>query len=324
MALAVGPARLLQVAIGKELTYGSAVTPTVALPVASCSPVDLLSPIIDNAWRGSVAGAYGAQPGRSGSQIDVAGSLYGDLIGWLLVGILGSDAVTGASAPYTHTITPLNSGTQQPPSYTIVTSDSVGGISWPGCKVASLNIEFGVDKAASFAAQLVGLSGAAVSKPAASFSSVPMLASWAASLKVGGTVDGSLQQLTLQIQRAIASKSNSDGSLQPYLQRSGLLTVNGTATFVLTSDTYRQWAQSTQQTSIEVSLSSGSGASLQSLDLRSSSADVLTAARNYGQKWVECAVSWQANGSTADVGSSGGWSPLQATLQNAIGAGVYS
>ena len=94
------------VGIAKETTRGTAVAPTDFIPVAkdSLAPVDVIDPLYDTGLRGSNVVNYNYIPGRKRSTFDFGGAVFADTIGYSLAGILGAVSTSGASAPYTHTI----------------------------------------------------------------------------------------------------------------------------------------------------------------------------------------------------------------------------
>jgi hypothetical protein len=63
---------------------------------------------------------------------------------------------------------------------------------------------------------------------------------------------------------------------------------------------------------------------LRQVGLHCSKAFLTTVNRTYGSRWVELTVNFTTDGNTTDVGASGGYSPIKATIKNTVGAGVYA
>ncbi len=85
------------VGLGKETTRGTAVTPSLYLPIHNLAPHDILHYINDESNRGSMVDMYGQQPAQANGEYDFQGDVFPDTTGNILMGILGNSAVaTGA------------------------------------------------------------------------------------------------------------------------------------------------------------------------------------------------------------------------------------
>jgi hypothetical protein len=87
--------------IAKEVTKGTAVTPTDFLPVmgSSLKPVDVIDPLYDEGLRGSLVKNYNYLPGRTRSTYDFSGSAFADTIGYAIAvtGSVSADDVAKAT-----------------------------------------------------------------------------------------------------------------------------------------------------------------------------------------------------------------------------------
>jgi hypothetical protein len=92
------------VGIARETVYGTAVNPTVTIPLTSFLPVDKPVWIMDEAWRGSMAGEYDMLQGPLWAETAFAGPVYGDTIGHLLYNILGDYTQSATSTTPTSTL----------------------------------------------------------------------------------------------------------------------------------------------------------------------------------------------------------------------------
>lgn len=134
------------VAFGKETTFGTPVSPTIAIPVTDFSMSPTFEPIYDEGRRGLVSMDYSYDQGAGHSEWTMEGLAYPEEIGHLIYMILGTVAVTGAD-PYVHVFTV---GTA-PPSYTIierVTSGANGSRQFSGARVTSLTFSWNAGEGA--------------------------------------------------------------------------------------------------------------------------------------------------------------------------------
>ena len=104
------------VAMGKESTYGTAVSPTFAMPVTNFEATDQIESHLSQGRRGVPSVTFGAVQGAGHAEFTIEGECYPSTIGHILLGILGEDTVTGAESPYSHAFANVAST----PSYTII------------------------------------------------------------------------------------------------------------------------------------------------------------------------------------------------------------
>lgn len=317
------PSVLLQCGIGKESTFGTAVAPSVFWPLSSIVPTDRAAPLPDASWRASPSTSAGHTLGPLDSLVTMIGPVYVDSIGFPLAGLLG-DVAFASGSPNTWTMSVLNTGTTQPPSYTVTSSDPVGALRWPGCKFASLTFNLDAGSLATFTATAQGLTAVPVSPYAGTPGSLLPFAGWRGVVTLGGSIDTQVVSCVVTVSRAVDPKRNTNGTQAPWLQRSAGLTVTGTATVVMSSDAYRAALAAGTTTSVDVTIAQGAGAGLQSIKLHSSLATYTAAARTYGAQYVEVGLTWIADANTTDAGASGGISPIKATLRNTVGSGTYA
>jgi len=317
------PVDTLVMSIGKETTEGVPVTPTHSVPVLSCTPVDSATPQRNTAWSGSAAATTGFGPGPQVGGISLAGHVYADTIGYPLAGILG-DVTTTTGTPNTHTISLNNAGAQQPPSDTIYCADAYNCLVWAGVNYTSLSLTSDVLGTFDWSASALCLPGAAVAAPSSNYTSAAMFGGWRGVVTIGGVADGRVISSSTVLSRTVAAQRPVTGQQLPARFRTEQLTVAGTITAAMTDDAYRLLYLAGSSTSVDVLFSQGSGAATQSVRLHSSAVTLMSAVRSRGSRYLTVALTWEAAGSTADAGASGGTSPLRATLRNTVGAGIYA
>lgn len=316
-------AQLLAVGISKEASYGVGAAPTLLLPVSPPSVADTPGWGVDGGWRVAPAVSFGRVVTSQASALTLAGDLFPDGIGFALAGVLG-DVGFAAGTPNVWTMALLNSGAQQPPSYQVVVADPTGQLSYAGCKVAALTIGYDPDALLSWSADLVGQPGAVSAWTMPGPGSELPVAGWRGVATIGGTLQGGVMSASVALTRGVTAKRNVTGMLAPALQRSELLSVSGQITVVAQTDSFRQQANAGTVTSIDLAFSYGVGAAQRALTLHCSTAYLSSVVRSYGNKWIELDIGFDADANTTDVGASGGWSPIKATLKNAVASGVYA
>ena len=317
------PARLVQVGIGKETAYGTPVAPAFLIPVSSVIGPDNVGLLPDAGWRGAPADSYNEIAGALDSTVSIGGPVYPDTIGYPLAGILGDVAFAGGS-PNTWTAAVLNSGTQQPPSYTLTVADPIGKLAYSGCKFTRVQLALSPSALLTWSGTVAGLVSAssASSMPAPS-SEVP-LAGWQGVITIAGSTETRLLSADITIDRTVVGKRNVDGSQGPYLQRADILAVAGNLNFAVVADTYHQDHLAGTAVTLDLAFSRGAGAGLRQLALHCSEAYLTASPRGYGSKWIELAASFTADYNTTDIGASGGYSPIKATIKNTVASGTYA
>ncbi|HWU23264.1 MAG TPA: phage tail tube protein [Nocardioides sp.] len=316
------PSHLAALGVAREVTPGMAVAPTAWVPWKTLTPKDDTNPIEDTGQRGAPVDVFGIYAGQKGSELDLGGDVMADSIGWLLASVLPDVVTTGASAPYSHAFSTLCSGDTQPPSQTWTIFDPLGTWQYPGIQFSELGFKWNADGLLEWSAKGMGWSYVSGSTPTTSFSAVPPVANWAITNKIAGTATF-VQDGELTIKRTVTAIRGSAGTQDPYRIWSGDVSVEGKATLVMENTTQRDAFQAATAQSFEVSYSQGSGSTATGLTLHCSNVVYTEGSPNYGKDYIELPVTFKAVGNTSDVGASGGYSPILATLTNAVASGTY-
>lgn len=318
------PTYKTQLLVAKETAYGTPAAGTAMIPVTSLTPSDKLTMLKDAGWRGSPVASYGQVPGPLFAEIDFGGDVFADTIGYPLVGVLGDLATTGASAPFTHNIALLTSGSTQPQSFTFTVEDAVNALQFPGAMMSELDFKFDgtgkleyTGKATSLASVVQG------SPPVVSASVVPIQAVWQGVTTLAGVTTAQILSGEWNIKRSVETLKAVDGSQQPFQVWSGECSVDGKLTLVMLADTYRADYVAGTSVSLDVNFQQGSGATLTEVKLHASNCTLTDAAKSYGKSYIELDLTFEANANTTDIGTSAGYSPMKATLQNAVTSGTY-
>jgi hypothetical protein len=228
--------------IAKEATKGTVVAPTDFIPVAkdNLKPVDLVDPLYDTGLRGSNVVNYNYIQGRSRSTFDFGGAVFADTIGYSIAGLLGSVATTGASAPYTHTISLENSLTSdvdvQPISYTLTDFYAVDVRSYPGCQFSDFSLKFNADGMLEYDAKTTGWASTTVADPTPTFSTVLPTPVWRGTVSIAGASVATAMEGNIDMTRAATPIYGISNTQNPYQIFLGPLEVTGSIKFVMEND----------------------------------------------------------------------------------------
>lgn len=324
----MAPLPTLQAILGiaLEATPGTAVAPTAFIPVAQApKPVDKVKMDEDKGWRGSMGVDYGFVSGVSNTEYSYDSYVFPDTIGWALVGVLGSDTVVGASAPFTHTITLYNGTNGQPATYTLTDWYTANGRQYPNSVFSDVAIKLTGDGLLSYSASAVGnpsvsLAGA---KPSASYTAIKPLSGFVGLVSIGGSSVTTATSIDLDFKRKVSPVNVINGVPAPISIFAADLAVSGKMTLVMPDDTQLLNYINNSQPALDINYTTGVSAALVQLKVHLSQAAYTAATIERGKDWVEVAVTFTGVFNSTDVGASGGLSPVKVTLQNAVPAAVY-
>lgn len=309
--------------LAKEATFGTAVAATNFIPIKSMKPKDKLELLDDAGMRGSMVDSYGKIAGPMTSEFDFDGDVYPDTVGFPMTGVLGDITTTGASAPYSHAMAVLNTGTGQPPSYTLSDYYTISTRQYAGAKFSEFSMKFSGDGLLTYSAKATALGSVTASTPTPSYTAVAPIAGWIGAVTIGGSANLTLIDGECTMKRPVDIIHTVDGTSAPYALWSGPLTVSGKLTMVMEDDTQLLNYLNNSQPSLDINYSQGAGASAVQVKLHMTKAAFTTADIERGKTYISLSVDYEAVANTTDVGGSGGYSPIKVTLQNALASGTY-
>lgn len=318
------------VGIAKEETKGVAVQPTDFIPVAkdSLKPEDIVDSLFDTGLRGSNVMNYNRIAGRKRSTFDFGGSVFADTIGYSLAGIMGACATSGVSAPYTHTISLLNSTTAdvdtQPISYTLTDFYAVNMRNYPGCQFSDFNLKFNADGMLEFDTKTTGFSSVDAEQPTPSFSTVAPTPVWQGTVSVGGVAVSNAVDGNITLKRNVTPIYGIAQTQDPYQVFLGALEVTGSIKFVMENDDQLINFLDNTQPAIVLNWAYGAGANALQLQATITKGAYTTAKIERGDDYVTITIELNGQGNTTDAGSSAGYSPIKWVLQNAKPSGTYA
>jgi len=318
------------VGIAKEATKGTAVAPTDFIPVSkdSLKPADIVDPLYDTGLRGSNVMNYAYVTGRTRSTFDFGGAVFADTIGYAIAGLMGSVATTGASAPYTHTISLKNSLTSstetQPISYTLTDFYAVAVRQFPGCQFSDFSLKFNADGMLEMDTKSTGWASATTTDPTPTFSTVLPTPVWRGTVSIGGSTITTAMEGNIDMKRAVTPIYGISNTQNPYQVFLGALEVTGTIKFVMDADTQLTNFLNNTQPAIVLNWAYGTGATAVQIQATISKGAYTTAVIDRGDDFVTVTIELNGQGNTTDAGSTGGYAPIKWVLQNAKASGTYA
>jgi hypothetical protein len=316
--------------IAKEATKGTAVAPTDFIPVSkdSLKPVDIVDPLFDTGLRGSNVLNYNYIPGRTRSTVDYGGAVFADTVGYAIAGLLGSVATTGASAPYTHTISLFNSLTSnvdvQPISYTLTDFYAVDVRSYPGCQFSDFSLKFNADGMLEYDTKTTGYASELVSDPTPTFSTVLPTPVWRGTVSIGGSAVTTAMSGNIDMKRPATPIYGISNTQDPYQVFLGPLEVTGKITFVMENDSQLLNFLNNSQPAIVLNWAYGASAAAVQIQATITKGAYTAGVIERGEDFVQVTIDLNGQSNTTDAGSSGGYSPIKWVLQNAKASGTYA
>jgi hypothetical protein len=267
---------------------------------------------------------YDTQQSNIYAQFDFGGDVFPDTIGYVYAGVLGEVATTGASAPYTHAINVLNSGTGQAPTYTFTDYNAYNARQFAGCQIGSIDTKFNAEGILEYSATAVGFQSATATTPTPSYTGVTIVPAWTGITTIGGSVSAKLSEGNVNISRTLTPIFTVDGSQSPYQIFQGAVNVEGSLKLVFEDDTDLTRYLTNTQPSLDINFSQGSGTSAVQVKLTMTKCAFQVAKVDRSKDYVELDVTYKAMANTTDKGTSGGYSPIKVTLKNAKASGTYA
>jgi hypothetical protein len=287
-----------------------------------------VDPLYDTGLRGSNVVNYAYIQGRTRSTFDFGGAVFADTIGYGLAGLLGSVATTGASAPYTHTISLLNSLTSdvdvQPISYTLTDFYAVDVRSYPGCQFSDFSLKFNADGMLEYDTKTTGWASSTVADPTPTFSTVLPTPVWRGTVTIGGSTVATAMEGSIEMTRGVTPIYGISNTQNPYQVFLGALEVTGNVKFVMENDSQLLAFLNNTQPAIVLNWSYGTGASLVQIQATITKGAYTAAVIERGDDFVSVAIEFNAQANTTDDGASGGYAPIKWVLQNAKASGTYA
>ena len=315
--------------VAKETTEGTAVAPTAFIPVSASKlkAVDIVDPLFDQGLRGSINANYAYIQGRTRSTVDFGGPVFADTLPWGVAALLGSVATTGASAPYTHTVSLKNASATavdaQPTSLTLTDFYAANVRAYAGVSIHDFTLTFSSTGLLDYDAKGTGWASATASTPTPTFSTVTATPVWQGSVSIGGSTVANAVDGSLTMTRPVTPIYGVSTTQNPYNIFLGALETKGQIKFVMENDTQLTNFLTNTQPAIVLNWSNGSGSTATQIQATITKGAYTAAVIDRSKDYVEIAVDLTGIGNTTDAGSTLGYSPIKWVFQNAVAAGVY-
>lgn len=236
-----------------------------------------------------------------------------------------SSVVQPVQAPYSAAMALLCSGNFQPPSYTITDWNSnITGYQLPGARFSEVGFKFAGNGKLEYTAKATAMPTVVnASKPVFSNPPTAVMPGWECIVKIGGSSVGYTVDADITVKRTLEVIDTADGSQAPYAIWAGEAEASGKLVIVMEDDSKRAAFVAGTSTAIEANFVQGTGLTTQGVLLHSTNAYLTDAKVVRGKAYAELEVTFDADANTADVGASGGYSPIKATVTNQLLAGTY-
>jgi hypothetical protein len=316
--------------VAKETTKGTPVAPTTFIPVTASKirPLDVIDPLFDDGLRGSmVKGNYNYVQGRVRSTFDFGGPVFADTFPWAVAGLLGSVATTGASAPYTHTVSLKNSSATaadaQPTALTLTDFYATAVRAYAGIQIHDVSLNFSAEGLLDYDAKGTGWQSATASTPTPSFSTITPTPTWQATVSVSGSQVANAVEGSISMTRSVTPIYGISNSQNPFAIFVGGLEVKGQLKFVMETDAQLTNFLSNTQPAIVINWTNGTGATATQIQATLTKGAYTAAIIDRSKDYVEVQIDLTGLANTTDAGASAGYAPIKWVFQNAIASGTY-
>jgi hypothetical protein len=318
--------------IAKETVPGTPVAMAATIPITTLTCEDKPVLLDDEALRGSMGDVTDTLVGPIYSELSISGPVFVDTIPWLLRNILGDYTATGASSPFTHAFSTLNTSPAQPLTHTLTDFDGVaashGARVYAGMALTDLDLKWNPESALFTydAKALAWPSTIAAATPTASPSAIRAQPSWEMAVGIAGAASGGTQVLnsgegSISIKRTCSVRWTNQGNVQnPFVIARGKIGVDGALRFIVADETplAALLAGTIQQTQFLIS-----GGAAQQVQVDMQNTVYRGVARDHSKELIEWVTTFKANQNTTNAGASGGRSPAKFTVLNAVNTTTY-
>ena len=320
----------------KEVTPGTAVAPVAFLPITKFDWNDKPTWLEDKGLRGVMGDdAFNVIQGVELGELSFEGPAFADEIGYLVGNLFGQDDTTGASAPFTHKFSLLNSGGGQPTTHTVTQyygpTPTSGSRSFTSTCLSEVGFKFNVEsEMLTYSATATSwISAATAALPTATFTAAKPLPSWQAILGIGGPASGGTLVATVNsgeftFKRALKPYFTATNSQNPYIIQRGGLSCEFKLSFVIADESVLNYMRNNTQPQIQFILSNGltlGNALVVQVDMQQ--AAFTEAKPNFGSEAIMIDAVGKGVFNSTNIGTTGGLAPATVSLQNAITASTY-
>lgn len=317
--------------IAKETVKGTAVQPTVFIPIRTLNPKDVYKYIDDLGMRGSMVRVYGEIQGVVSADIELGGDAFSDTIGWPLFSVLGAtDFAAGPPNTWTMSVKNLPAATDgQATSQTLtdvyIPEVTANSRNYPGAQCQEVSFRFNADGLLEYTARYQSFKSATAANPTASFSTLIPVAAWRGTTTIGGVSNLNLQSGDLTIKRQVTPIWNVAGTQSPKSIWQGPVEVDARVLFIMEDDTELTRYLTNTQPSFVLDFTQGSGGTAEEIKFQMTTAAYTVGTIQRGKDYIEMEVNIKGVANTTDSAptNGGGFSPIRVVLKNAVATGTY-
>ena len=305
--------------VAKETVPGTAETaPTFWVPLISPNWTPNQTVINNEAMYGDMAKVHGAVTGSRYDTISYSTHPVLDtLMPHMLALLGGTDTVTGTAAPYSHKVSLLNTGTGQPPSYTLWMFNGAEAWRMVGSVLGKVAVDLKADALGQVDLEWTGLAATKVTTPTNTPSTA---APWPGSntvITVGGVTASTYSDVKLNYIREVKPIITATGTATPYAIFGGAveasIDVNGVYTGYTGSELEKLITNSQQI--ITVACNAANDATHTGTWTHSVTRATKAQPKQSAGSWVEIDSTFEAISNATDA-VGGGTSPCSFTLVN--------
>ncbi len=314
--------------IAKEVTRGTAVAPAKFIPISAnkLRITDVIDPLFDEGLRGSNVKYYNYIPGRTRSTVEWGGPVFPDTFPWSVAGILGTVATTGATAPYTHSVTLENAtavaADAQPTSYTLTDFYSANVRAYAGCQVSDVSFTFNSEGLLEYDAKATGYLSSVPATPTPVFTTILPAPTWQGTVTIAGSAVSNAVDGSISMSRPLTSIYGISNTQAPFANFVGPLTTTGQLRFVMENDTELTRFLTNTQPTIALDWTNGTGANLTQVKCSINKGAYKSAMIERSKDYVEVVIDLEAIGNSTDATT--GFGNITWTFQNALPSGTFS
>jgi hypothetical protein len=309
--------------------YGIETTP--GTPVSAA----IFSPLLDPDWtpkqtylqdigtRGDPTMDHDDVMGVASAEMGWKTNLFADAWPYLFHGLLGTEAVTGTVAPYTHTEGVANNQVgSQPPSLTVIYFDggTLRRLAWT--QLTKMDISMAVDAAITATLAGISLPAGTTSVPSETYNNEHMVPSWDTQVTLGTVVSSAVESLDISIERLNSLPIHTAGQQNAHANFAGPIRVTGKFGFVydlsdgIAPNVIAEGLERLQQS---LNILFTDPATSHTVSLQMTTTQLEDPKLSVGKSYLEVESSFRAIGNATDA-VQGGTSPIKVTCVNAQSA----
>lgn len=309
--------------LAPEVTAGTPVNPTIFSPLMDPAWVPKQTYLQDIGLRGDPTMDHDDVLGVRSATYGWKTNLFADIWPYYMLNLLGTDAVTGTTAPYTHTSGVINNTTgSQPPSLTLSYFDGGHGWQLPWSMLNKVDIAMAIDAAVEATMSAICLPAASASLSGNTYNTEHIIPSWDTAITLGTIVSTAVESFDCSIERLNSEPIHTAGQQNAHANYLGPIRVTGKMMFVydnndgIAPNVLTEALERLQQL---LSVVFTDPVTSHSITLQMTTAQLEDPVVTAKKSWLEIETGFRAIGNSTDA-VNGGTSPIKCITSNAQSA----